>query len=299
VRRLHADLLLLLTAAIWGLAFVFQKSAMHHIGPYTFIAARGLLAALALAPFAWYEARNHVGTPTTDGFARIGLLAGAAFFVGAVLQQIGLITATVSNTGFLTGLYVVITPFVVWAWQRRQPSALIWGAVALSFVGTWLLGGGSLAGFSGGDGLVAVCAVFWAVHLVIVSQSTSFNRPIAFTAVQFAVVGILGLAASLVLETTTAEGLRAALPAIAYVGLLSSALTFTLLAIAMKHAPASEAAIIISLEAVFAAIAGGLLLGETLGWIAVFGAGLIMAAIMTVQLATASVENVVSAAEHH
>lgn len=287
MRRIHADLLLLLTAAIWGVAFVFQKSAMDHIGPTAFIAARSFLAALVLLPVVVYEARR-TGTGLSPGVWRIGLFGGLAFFVAAVLQQVGLVTASVSNTGFLTGLYVVITPFIVWAWHREPPAVLIWSAAALSFVGTWLLGGGTFDGFNRGDLLVAVGAVFWAVHLLVTSESGQYSRPITFTAIQFLVVGILGTIAALATEDTNISGLVAAAPAIAYVGILSSALTFTLLAIAMKHAPTTEAAIIISLEAVFAAVAGALLLGERLGLIAIAGAGVILTAIVLVQLATPS-----------
>ena len=283
MRRIHADLLLLLAAAIWGLAFVFQKTAMDHVGPTTFIAARGLLAALALWPLALVEGRRSGGVPLTADLLRIAGAGGLMFFIGAIFQQVGLMSTTVSNTGFLTGLYVILTPFVVWAWKRRRPKPLIWMAAAMTFVGTWLLGGGAIGGLGIGDGYVAICALFWALHLTVVSASTQFDRPVAFTAVQFAVVGGLGLIASFVTETTSLAGLIAAAPAIAYVGLLSSALTFTLLAVAMKYAPATEAAIIVSLETVFAAIAGALLLGEQLTLVSIAGASLILAAIILVQ----------------
>ncbi len=283
MRRIHADLLLLLAAAIWGLAFVFQKTAMDHVGPTTFIAARGLLAALALWPLALVEGRRSGGAPLTADLLRVAGAGGLMFFIGAIFQQVGLMSTTVSNTGFLTGLYVILTPFVVWVWKRRRPKPLIWMAAAMTFVGTWLLGGGAIGGFGIGDGYVAICALFWALHLTVVSASTRFDRPIAFTAVQFAVVGGLGLIASVVTESTTLAGLIAAAPAIAYVGLLSSALTFTLLAVAMKYAPATEAAIIVSLETVFAAIAGALLLGEQLTLVSIAGASLILASIILVQ----------------
>ncbi len=286
MRRIHADLLLLLAAAIWGLAFVFQKSAMENVGPSTFIAARGILAALALWPLALIETHRTGGGPLESTLFRIAGVGGLLFFLGAIFQQMGLLSTTVSNTGFLTGLYVILTPFVVWVWKRRRPAPLIWVAAAITFVGTWMLGGGTLSGFSRGDGYVASCALFWAVHLTVVSASTQFNRPVAFTAIQFAVVGCLGLVASLATETTSFAGLIAAAPAIAYVGLLSSAFTFTLLAVAMKYAPATEAAIIVSLESVFAAIAGALLLGEHLGSIGITGAALILAAIIMVQFVT-------------
>jgi drug/metabolite transporter (DMT)-like permease len=293
MRRLHADVLLLLAAAIWGLAFVFQKSAMAHVSECLFIAARGFVASAALAPLAWLEGQGAPSAARIATVLPIAITGGVAFFLGALFQQIGLQTTSVGNTGFLTGLYVVITPLLMWGLTRDAPSRLVWLAVVLSFVGTWLLGGGTLTGFSLGDLLVAICAVFWAGHMVIVGRSSGFDRPIAFTAIQFAVVGTLGLIGALLSEPLTLggmiKGLSGAAGSIAYVGLLSSALTFTLLAVAMKHTPTSEAAIIVSLEAVFAALAGAWLLGERLTWIGMTGAAMILAATLIVQLGVAPV----------
>ena len=283
MRRIHADLMLLLAAAVWGVAFVFQKSAMDHIGPNAFIAARGLLAALTLLPFAIHEAQR-ASKPLPTKLMQIAGIAGMGFFLGALFQQLGLQTATVSNTGFITGLYVIITPFIAWGWIGQRPTPVVWAAVALSFVGIWLLGGGTLDGFNRGDGFVAICALYWAVHITIVGYSSRYNRPVLFTAIQFAVVGLLGLFGALATETTTMSGLIAAVPSIAFVGVLSSALTFTLLAMAMKHTTTAEATIIVSLETVIAAIAGALMLGERLTWSAMAGAALILAAIILVQL---------------
>jgi drug/metabolite transporter (DMT)-like permease len=290
MRRLHADALLLLAAAIWGLAFVFQKSAMDHVSECLFIAARGFLASAALAPLAWLEGQRPPQAAAVRSLLPIALAGGVAFFLGAIFQQIGLRSTSVGNTGFLTGLYVIMTPFIIWLLTRQPPARLVWVAVGLSFVGTWLLGGGTLTltGFSFGDLLVAICAVFWAAHMVIVGRSSAFDRPITFTAIQFAVVGTLGLLGAAVSEPLTlagmVSGLSGAAWSIAYVGLLSSALTFTLLAVAMKHTPTSEAAVIVSLEAVFAALAGALLLGERLSWLACLGAAMILFATLLVQI---------------
>jgi drug/metabolite transporter (DMT)-like permease len=289
MRRLHADLALLVTAAIWGLAFVFQKSAMSHIGPLTFIAARGLVAALALTPLALWERRaaraEAVGAERSSGAVwSVAMCGGIAFFIAAVLQQSGLVTATVTNTGFLTALYVVVTPFVVWAWSGASPRRFIWPAVALSAVGTWLLGGGGLASLSHGDVLVALSAIFWAVHVVITGQASRHRRPLGFTAVQFAVVAVLGVTAAALWETLSLAGLRAAAPDIAFVGLLSSALTFSILTVALQYAPPAEAAVIVSMETVFAAVAAYFILGERLpdiGWI---GAAMMLFATLIVQL---------------
>jgi drug/metabolite transporter (DMT)-like permease len=283
MRRLHADLLLLLAAAIWGSAFYFQKTAMEHVGPLLFIAARAGVASVALAPFIVIEARQAVA-PLPAKFFRIGLAAGLAFFIAAALQQMGIVTATVTNSGFLTALYVVITPLLAWGLLRKAPKRYVWPAVALAFVGTWLLGGGTVGGFSTGDWLVALSALFWAAHILFTGASVPFARPITFSTLQFVVVALCALAGALAAEPITLTGLWGAAPAIAFVGLLSSALTFTLLAIAMKHTPPAEAAVLVSMETLFAALAGAVFLGERLSSIGWLGAGLMFAATLLVPL---------------
>ena len=284
--RLHADILLLFTAAIWGVAFLFQKSAAAHIGPLTFLAMRGLVAFLALAPLAWREGRR-APAPARVDFYLTSCLGGVAFLVAGWLQQAGLETATVTNTGFLTALYVVITPLIVLCWSGKVPNVLVWPAVAMSALGTWLLGGGRLSAFSPGDLMVAISAFFWAVQVVITASASRYRRPIAFTCLQFAVVAALAGTAALILEPVDLAGLRAAAVDIAFVGLLSSALTFTLLTVAMQHTPPSEAAIIVGTETLFAAAAAYLWLGERLSAIGWVGALLILSASLLVQLGAA------------
>lgn len=283
MRRFHADLLLLAAAAIWGFAFLFQKTAMEHVGPVQFVAARAIVASLALFPLALREMRG--GDVAWRDVCRAALPAGVAFFIGAVLQQWGIVTATVTNTGFLTALYVVITPFIAWALLGRRPPAVIGSAVALSFVGMWLLGGGTLAAFGIGDALVAISAAFWALHVVLVGRAGSLARPIAFTTLQFAVVAVFGAALVPFVETVSIAGLSSVWIEIAYVGLLSSALTFTLFSIALRHTGPSEATIIVSTETLFAAFGAWWLIGERLPPIGWAGAGLILAATLLVQLA--------------
>jgi drug/metabolite transporter (DMT)-like permease len=283
MRRVHADLLLIFAAVIWGVAFLFQKTAMDHVEPLTFIAARCVVAVLALVPLALYEQRRS-RTAADARVWRIALAGGVVFFAGAWLQQEGIKTASVTNTGFLTALYVVITPFVAWMAMGRVPSWLVWPAVVLSALGTWLLGGGTINAFSRGDGLVALSAFFWAGHVVMTGTAARYGRPIGFTVVQFAVVGVLAAIGALALETVTFDGLWGAARDIAFVGLLSSALTFTLLTVALQHTPPSEAAVIVSTETLFAALAAYLVLGERLPGIGWFGAGLILLATMLIQL---------------
>jgi drug/metabolite transporter (DMT)-like permease len=286
--RLNADIALLLAAVVWGVAFLFQKSAMDHVGPLAFIAARAALAAVALAPLAWREGRRAVAARVDPGLWGIAAWGGAAFFMAAWLQQAGIRTASVTNTGFLTALYVVLTPFVAWAWSGKLPSAAVWPAVALSALGTWLLGGGgTLSALGPGDWLVALCAMFWAIHVVITGRAAPFGRPIGFTAVQFAVVAALAALGSALWETTTLTGLAGAVPDILYVGLLSSALTFTILTVALQYTPPSEAAVIVSMETVIAALAAYLVLGERLSAVGWIGAALILCATLLLQIGPA------------
>ena len=283
--RLQANVMLLAIAAIWGLAFVFQKTAMDHIGPFTFLAMRAAIAAVILAPIAYFWEFSGRADRPAPGFWLISCAGGFSFFIGGILQQIGLVTATVTNTGFLTGLYVVITPLLMWLVLRRPPQSLIWIAVAFAFVGTWFLGGGTVGGFSIGDWLVVASSFFWATHMLVIEHSGRHARPIGFTTIQFVVVALVSGTIALGHEQTSLATLIEAAPEIAYVGVLSSALTFTLLAVAIRYTAAADATIIVSTETVFAAIAGVILLGEHLLWIGWFGAALMFSATLIVQLA--------------
>ena len=241
--RLNADIALFAAAGVWGVAFLFQKSAMAHVGPLAFIAA-------------W-------------------------------LQQEGIRTATVTNASFLTALYVVLTPFVAWGWSGKVPNPVVWPAVAMSALGTWLLGGGSVGAFSRGDLLVALSAFFWAVHVVVTGRASPFGRPIGFTALQFTTVGALAATGAAAIESTTLAGLAGAAIDIAYLGLLSSALCFTILTVALQYTPPSEAAVIVSMETVFAALAADLVLGERRPAIGLAGAARILAGVLLLQFGTA------------
>ncbi len=281
--RLRADLLLLFAAAIWGLAFVFQKTAMDVLDPCAFLAARAILAALVLAPLAFFEHRRAAVPRPVQNILPIAAMAGLAFFIAGALQQYGLKTATATNGGFLTALYVVLTPPLAWLLRGTRPGPVLVPAVALSAAGTWMLGGGTFAALSYGDWLIAACAVFWAGHVLLSERGSTFDRPVLFTCLQFVVVAVLASLGAALTESVTLAALNAASGEIIYVGLLSSALTFTILTLALKYAPASEAAVIVSTESLFAALAGAILLGERLTPVAWAGATLIMAAVILVQ----------------
>lgn len=293
--RITADSLLIACAAIWGFSFLFQKSAMAHVEPMTFVAARCFVAAVVLSPFAWLEGRARLNDAAIRsgkwpaGLIKWSLFAGLAFAAAAVLQQSGLVTASVTNAGFLTALYVVATPFVSYVMTGRALTLPVWGAALLSFAGTLLISAGSLspaalAGFHAGDLLVALSAMSWAIHVVLVAFGAHLGRPVLFTALQFAVAGVVALVGALMSETISFDGLSAAAVDIAYVGILSGALTFTVFTLALRSASPTEAVIILSSEMLFAALGAWLVRGEVLSGAGYLGSAGILTAILIVQL---------------
>jgi drug/metabolite transporter (DMT)-like permease len=284
--RLQASLLVLIAAVVWGVAFYFQKAAMDHVGPASFIAVRALLAALTLAPFALWEQRR--GAPWSTELLsakplRYALQGGVIFCFAGYTQQVGLGTATVTNAGFLTALYVVITPFLVWMMYQKRPAAMVWLATLVAFLGIWFLGGGSLQGFSTGDRFVALSAFGWSLFMVNVAASGRLARPIQMTCLTFACGSVLSFAVALVFEQIAWHAMVEAAVPIIYVGVFGSALTYVLMAIAMRHIPATHATILLSTETLFAAAAGHVMLGERLSVIGWLGAGLVLAAVVLIQ----------------
>ena len=285
--RLRADLMLLTAALVWGLGFVAQSTAMDKVGPFTFIGLRFLIAAVAVWPLVHLvENRNSALAPMSRSDLRMSVLIGLVFFAAAAFQQWGLISTTVTNAGFLTGAYVVIVPFVVWALYRKPPSLAVWPAVLMSVAGTFLLGGGGLSPIGRGDLLVVCGSLFWALHVTLIGLvAVRSRRPLQIATIQFAVCGICGLVLGIAMERPDMAALAGAMPEILYAGLIGGALGFTLQTVGQRDTPAADAAIILSGEGVFAALFGAWLLSERMGLAGTIGAGLILAAILLVELA--------------
>ena len=281
--RQAAQLLALLAAFLWGLSFYFQKEAMSHVAPLLFTGLRGLIAAVVLLPFVWVERRNSEANDTN--VSRYGLLGGAIFLVAGGLQQAGMVTATLTNTAFLTALYVVVTPFLLWLLRGEQPGRTIWTCAALAFIGIWLLGGGTLSAFSSGDLLIAASSLFWSLFMVVTSASGKLGRPLQYTFVQFVTVAVLALPLSVMFEDVNLNAIKTAAPSLLFVGAIASALTYALMANVVRHIEASRASILLSTEVLFAAALAYLLLGERLGPVSWLGAVLMFMAVVLVQLA--------------
>ena len=289
LRTLKSDALLMLTATIWGFAFVAQRVGMDYVGPFTFNGVRFALGSLSLIPLVLLK-RRHPSAPAAlvppAGRKTVlwgGALAGVALFMGASLQQVGLVYTTAGNAGFITGLYVVIVPLLGLFWKQR-PDLGTWVGAVLAAAGLYLLSVTAAFRIAYGDLLVLVGAFFWALHVLIIGWLSPRIESVLLACIQFAVCSALSLITAAALETTTPEAVTAAALPILYGGLLSVGVAYTLQVVAQRDARPAHAAIILSLESVFAALGGWLLLGEVLSGRALLGCGLMLAGMLLSQL---------------
>lgn len=282
--RVQANTLLLLAGAIWGAGFIAQSTAMETLGPIWFIGLRFAVATLVALPFALWE-KSHADGPIRPNDIGGFILTGLALFAAAAFQQVGLLTTTVTNSGFLTGLYVVFTPILTVLLLRRRPHWVIWPAALLASFGIFLLSGGTFAALTLGDMLTIVCAVLWSVQMICVGVfSGRSGRPVALSLIQFSVCAVLGCAAGLLFEPISLAAIKGALPEILYAGFFSSGLAFIFQNVAQRYTTAPQAAIFLSSEALFAALFGVLLLGETISPAGYVGCAIIFIAMLAVEL---------------
>jgi drug/metabolite transporter (DMT)-like permease len=279
--RFQANALLLLTAAIWGAAFIAQQTGMRHVGPATFTGLRFLMGGAAVLLLALW--RRPEMPPAGDWLAIAA--TGSALGAAALLQQVGVGATTVSNAAFLTGLYVPLVPLLAFAALGLRPHPALWPAGVACLMGTWLLSGGGMLAPNAGDLWVIASSFFWALHVLLVGAVGGRMRdPVLFAALQFLVCGTVTGAFGLATEETSIAGLWSAWPQLAFGGLVSVGLGFTFQVVGQRYTPASHAAVILSSEGVFAAVAGALMLGERLGPVELAGAATILSAILVVQL---------------
>jgi drug/metabolite transporter (DMT)-like permease len=272
---LKADLLMVLTAAIWGSTFVAQQLGMDGVGPFTYTGARMLLGVALIAPLWRWRGGPFASLPVqpSQGLWGAGLLLGLVLFCAINLQQVGLLGTSVSNAGFITGLYVVLVP-VLLRLGGTHITRQAWIAVALATAGLYFLSVKPGAGIAAGDWLQLGGALLWAVHVLLVGRLT--RR-------QYLVAGLLSLAVALAQESITWGGLEQAAGAIAWGGLLSIGVAYTLQAIVQRDALASHAAVIYSSEGLFSALGGWLVLNEQIGLRGWSGAALLLAAMLLAQ----------------
>lgn len=287
--RLKADLTLFLIAIIWGSAFVAQRVAGQVGSVYIFNGVRYLLAGLVVLPFALralrISAKSPFGThhPIPREQYKWMLIAGVFLFIGSALQQAGLLYTTAGNAGFITSLYVVLIPILLFFFWGEKPHWLFLVAIVLAMAGAFLLStGGKLDGIRFGDLLELIGALFWAFHVIILGKYARNFESLSFSVGQLLVCGFFNLSLGVVIEPLPVFDARF-LFAIGYTAFLSLGLCYTLQIWAQKHTPPADAALIIGLESVFAVLSGWLILNERLTGIQIVGCVMIFGAVILSQ----------------
>jgi len=284
---LSSDAILLVAALIWGFAFVAQRVGMAYIGPFLFNGVRFALGCLVLLPFLRSRG-NTAGDPgSRNGKGIVGgsLLAGLLLFGGASLQQVGIVYTTAGKAGFITGLYVVMVPFLGLFWGQRTHAGT-WAGALLAAAGLYFLSITEGLVMARGDFLVFLGALFFAGHVLVIGWLSPRMDSIRLAVIQFAACSVLSLAVAAFTEPIVLENLRGAVPAILYGGVLSVGVAYTLQVVGQRKAPPAHAAILLSLESAFAALGGWLLLDEILSLRQFAGCALMLVGMLLSQLWT-------------
>jgi drug/metabolite transporter (DMT)-like permease len=285
--KIKSDLILLLAAIIWGFAFVAQRVGMDYVGPFTFNGIRFTLGVLVIIPFLVIRKKSSIPKKLSANDRNVliigSLITGLLLFGGASLQQVGLQTTTAGKAGFLTGLYVVFVP-LIGIFFHHKSGIFVWLGVILSGVGLYFLSITSNFSVDHGDLLVLACALVYSCHVLMISWLSPKMDSYKLAAFQFAVCGILSLVFAFFTETIKIHTILEAWLPIAYGGVLSVGGAYTLQVIAQKKAHPAHASIILSLEAVFAALGGWLILNEHLTNRSLFGCFLMLVGMIVVQV---------------
>lgn len=288
------SLLLLLTATIWGVAFVAQSVGMDYVGPFTFNSVRNFIGALVLIPciFILNKINPSEKKTLTKEEQKVstktliigGICCGTLLALASSFQQLGIQYTTVGRAGFITACYIVIVPILGLLFFKKKCSPAIWVAVALSLVGLYLLC--ITDGFSIGKGdlLVLICAIFFSLHILVIDHFSPLVDGVKMSCIQFFVCGILCGIPALLFETIELVSLLNAWMPILYAGVLSCGVAYTLQIIGQKNMNPTVASLILSLESCISVLAGWVILEQKLTIRELSGCVLMFAAIILAQL---------------
>lgn len=281
-KTLRANLLLLLAAFIWGLAFVAQKNGLDFLPPFSFNGLRFLLGGLVLLPVALLR-RPAQGTTSGRSLWLGGLLCGFFLFLAASAQQIGLLWTTAGKAGFLTALYVVIVPLLS-PLLGKPVRPILWLCIALAVAGLYLLCLNDTWSVNRGDLLELFCALMFAFHILVIDRVAPHADGIRLSCLQFWVCGLLSLPLILFVEHPAPSAVAAAWLPLLYTGVLSCGVAYTLQVVAQKNTSPTVASLIMCLESLFALLAGFVVLREPVSPREWLGAALLLSALLLAQL---------------
>lgn len=283
--QLSGSLLMLIAAALWGFAFVAQKTGMDHLGPFAFSAIRFAIGASCLVLLIRWFGNQRL---SREGLL-LGLAMGVVLTFGAMFQQIGIVETTAGKSGFITAIYILLVPIFLSFVGRKLPFQ-IWPAVLLAFVGLYFLSikeHSELSSINSGDYWVLASTVFWAIHIILIEKAVKKHDPLRLSIVQFYTCSVLCFLGVFIFEPTSINelknGINESWLEITYASIASVAIAYTIQVFAQRSVPSQNAALILSFEAVFAVIGGVWLLNEEMTLRMLLGFALMFAGILLAQ----------------
>ena len=276
--------MLLSAALLWGLGFVAQRDGMSYVGPFTYSAFRFGIGLIALLPVYLLTRRQEKKIPAgRKTVLRAGLLVGLFLFLAVSAQQIGLMTSTAAKAGFITSLYMILVP-VFGLFLGQRTTMMVWVSIALALCGVYLMAVTGNFRILPGDLWVLLCAVLWAVHFLFIAHYSSRVGPIRLSMMQFLLCAVLSALTAFFTESLSLSALTATLPSLLYGGIGAVGIAYTLHVVALRDANPAYASLILSMESVFAALGGWLILSEGMSTRQLIGAALILFAVLLTQL---------------
>ncbi len=282
-----SSLLLFLTAFIWGVAFVAQSVGMDYIGPFSFNGARFLMGSLVLLPLVLYRRKKdrEKGIPRAGLKVTFtgGICCGLALCFAALFQQYGIMYTTVGKAGFITTLYIVIVP-ILGIFLGKTVGGRIWIGAALAAVGMYLLCMSERLVLGKGDTYVFICALLFSVHILVIDYFSPKADGVELSCIQFLTAGVIGSILAFIFEKPELQSFIDGIIPLAYAGILSSGVAYTLQVIGQKDMDPTVASLILSMESVFSVLAGWVILKQTLSGRELLGCVLVFGAVILVQL---------------
>lgn len=281
---------LLLTAFIWGVAFVAQSVGMDYIGPFTFNCARSLIGGLVLIPLILFlrkrdkSKKNEIEEKAYKKNTVLGGICCGIFLCAAsCFQQFGIMYTTVGKAGFITALYIIIVP-ILGIFIGKKIAPIVWGSSVIAVIGFYMLSISGQVSISKGDILVLICAVLFSFHILVIDYFSPKGDGVTISCIQFLTSGVICGILMLIFENPNLSDILAAYLPILYAGVMSCGVAYTLQIVGQKNMDPTVASLILSLESVFSVLAGWVILGQSLTGRELIGCSLVFAAVILAQL---------------
>jgi len=300
-RRILGTIQITITAIIWGSAFVAQSVGMDYVGPWTFICTRNIIGALILIPVIIFitrtEEKKNIAEGKEDPVSAIsmsrpeirkktiigGLCSGFFLFTASLAQQIGICETSVGKAGFITALYIILVPFIS-IFLKKKIGLNEWISAFIAIIGFYIMSVQGNEAINRGDLLILLCAFLFSCQILCVDYFVDYVNPVAMSSVQFALCAVLGAVGTLVIERPTMADIAAAAMPILYAGIMSSGVAYTLQIIGQKNLEPTLASLLMSLESVFAALTGWLVLHQVMSCKEIIGSVLVFAGVIIAQI---------------